>query len=323
MVETETIDINALTKSNPCIVVGIPAFNEEQTIVRVILGAQRFADVVIVCDDGSSDLTATIAEKLGAVVIRHDKNYGKGWALKSIFKEAVKFKPDIMVTIDSDGQHDPSEIPDLIRPLINGQTDVVLGSRYVAESAYKIPRYRKIGLFLINWLNKRANHLNVRDTQNGFRAYNSKALKVVSSFESNGFSVESEQIILAGKDGLRIKEVPISTKYAGLARTSKKSPLTHGMGLVGYILKVMVEEKPLIFLGIPGTIFLFIGALFGVWMLQIYSFTHGIVTNVALASIAFIFLGFFCLFGSITLYAISRISQKINQTLQKIDEDAK
>lgn len=313
MVEIETIDMGMLTKSKPIVVTGIPAFNEERTIASVILDAKKYSEVVIVCDDGSNDLTADIAEELGAVVIRHEKNRGKGWALRTIFEASTKFNPDIVVTIDADGQHNPKEIPQLIEPLISGQSDVVLGNRYAAQVTFKIPRYRQFGLSIIDWLNRRANRSNVQDSQNGFRAYNSKALKVISSFKSNGYSAESEQIILATKVGLRIEEIPVSTRYEGLERTSKKSPLTHGMSLIGYILKVMVEERPLAFLGIPSAIFLLVGVFFGMWMLQIYSVEHYIVTNIALSAIAFILIGFFGLFTSITLYSITRLSQKINR----------
>jgi glycosyltransferase involved in cell wall biosynthesis len=314
MVEIEAVDMRILTKSKPIVVTGIPAFNEERTIASVILEAKKYSEVVIVCDDGSNDLTADIAEELGAVVIRHEKNRGKGRALRTIFEASTKFNPDVVVTIDADGQHNPKEIPQLIKPLILGQSDVVLGNRYAAaQMKYKIPRYRQFGLSIIDWLNRRANKSNVQDSQNGFRAYNSKALKVISSSKSNGYSAESEQIFLATKVGLRIEEIPVSTRYEGLERTSKKSPLTHGMSLIGYILKVMVEERPLALLGIPSAIFLFIGVFFGMWMLQIYSLDHYIVTNIALSSIAFILIGFFGLFTSITLYSITRLSQKINK----------
>lgn len=99
------------------VVVGIPAYNEEKTIAQVVIGAQKHSHIVIVCDDGSSDLTAEIAERLGAVVIRHEKNRGYGGALQSIFKRAKELKADILVTIDSDGQHDPCEIPKIINPI--------------------------------------------------------------------------------------------------------------------------------------------------------------------------------------------------------------
>jgi glycosyltransferase involved in cell wall biosynthesis len=313
MVEVESYELNAIVRTKPFVVVGIPAFNEEQTIDSVIIEARNYADAIIVCDDGSSDATAAIAEQLGALTIRHDRNKGKGWALKSIFEACKKYDPDIIVTLDADGQHDPREIPMLIKPIVDGQTDISIGSRYLVPSVQRIPRYRKFGLHLINWLNRKAVNSDVRDSQNGFRAYSPKALRVVASSMSHGYSVESEQIVLAKKDGLKIKEVSVTTKYDGLYKTSKKSPLMHGMGLVGYLLKVMVEERPLLFLGVPGFLSIIVGLFFAAWMFGVFSVDHYIATNLALASIAFSIIGILSVFASITLYSISRVSEKIIQ----------
>jgi glycosyltransferase involved in cell wall biosynthesis len=313
MVQSQVIPIPSTARTKPFIVVGIPAFNEEHTIASVLLGAKRHADVVVVCDDGSSDLTANIAEELGAFTIKHDRNRGKGWALRSIFEAAAKFNPDLVVTIDADGQHDPNEIPQIIKPLIHGQSDIVLGSRYLIPNNHKIPYYRQFGLHLINWLNRKANKSTIKDSQNGFRAYNSKALQVMSASESNGYSVESEQIILAQKFGLKIEEVSVSIRYEGLTQTSKKWPLTHGLALIAYLLKIMVEERPLYFLGVPGLISLLIGLGFGAWMFQIYSVEHYITTNIALAAFAFTLIGIFAIFAAITLYSIARLSSKITE----------
>jgi len=315
MEELQYYELNALVRTKPFVVVGIPAYNEEQTIANVIIEARKYSDAIIVCDDGSSDSTATIAEQLGALTIRHSKNLGKGWALRSIFEVCKKYNPDVIVTIDADGQHDPKEIPQLIKPILDGKIDVAIGSRYLVPSIHKIPYYRKFGLHLINWLNRKAINSDLRDTQNGFRAYTPKALKVVSSSVSNGFSVESEQIILADKVGLKIQEIPVTTKYAGLYRTSKKSPLTHGMSLIGYLLKVMVEERPLLYLGVPGLLSIFVGLFFAAWMFGIYSIENYIVTNMALASISFSIIGILAVFASITLYSIARVSEKLAQKI--------
>ncbi|MEM2613688.1 MAG: glycosyltransferase family 2 protein, partial [Nitrososphaerota archaeon] len=108
----------------------IPAYNEEKTIAKVILKTKKYVDKVIVCDDGSIDMTAEIAEALGAEVIRHERNMGYGAAISSLFKKAVEEGADIMVTLDGDGQHDPDEIPKLIKPIVEDEADVVIGSRF-------------------------------------------------------------------------------------------------------------------------------------------------------------------------------------------------
>lgn len=296
------------------VVVGIPAYNEEKTIAKVVLLAQEYADKIVVCDDGSTDLTGEIAKGLGAVVYRHEDNKGKGEALKTLCEEILKLNPDVVVTLDADGQHDPREIPKLIEPIVYGDNDIVLGNRYAENLARSIPSYRRIGLSVVNWLSRKASNLDVGDTQHGFRAYSSKALKTVAAYESKGYSVESEQLVLAAKAGLKIVEVPVSVEYAGLDKTSRKSPWAHGLGVIGFILRLIVEERPLLFLGLPGMLSLVIGTLFGIWMLQIYATAHQIITNIALASIAFILIGFFCLSTAITLYAISRLATKMKRT---------
>src|SRR4030042_682944 len=111
--------------------VGIPAVNEENSIARVVMEAQKFADAVVVCDDGSVDMTAEIARRLGAEVVRHEENSGYGTAIRSLFERAREFGADILVTLDADGQHNPAEIGTVVSPIVAGQADVVIGSRFV------------------------------------------------------------------------------------------------------------------------------------------------------------------------------------------------
>lgn len=112
--------------ATPLIVVGIPAYNEEKTIAKVVVQAKRCADQVVVCDDGSTDMTGEIAEGLGAKVIRHSKNLGYGVAIQSLFGKARELGADVMVTLDGDGQHDPSDIPVLIEPVLEGRRMLLL-----------------------------------------------------------------------------------------------------------------------------------------------------------------------------------------------------
>jgi len=309
LVEVDGV-VNA--KDKHLIVVGIPAFNEERTIAKVVIGAQKYADAVVVCDDGSSDLTGEIAERLGAEVVRHEKNLGYGAALRSLFKRARELNADVFVTLDADGQHDPAEIPIVVEPVIDGEADVVIGSRFVDESlARAMPWYRRAGIKFITRLVNNSSKYGVKDAQSGFRAYSRKALQCLSLLE-DGMGVSVEILLNARKCGLKIKEVSASCAYSGVEKTSHKNPFRHGAEVVMSIVKLVVEEKPLLCLGLPGIILLFAGAFFGAWMLQIYAVEHRIVTNIALAAIAFILIGLFALFTAITLYAISRLAQKAN-----------
>jgi glycosyltransferase involved in cell wall biosynthesis len=303
----------AYTEARPFVVVGIPAFNEEKTIAQVIVQSQNYADKIVVCDDGSTDLTPTIAEKLGAVVIRHEKNSGYGSAIQSLFKYARDLNADILVTLDGDGQHDPEEIPKVIAPIVEETADIVVGSRLVdACQSSVMPWYRRAGVkFLTKLTNGQSGQNGVKDAQSGFRAYNRKSTQELVVFE-DGMGVSSEILINARKQKLRICEVPASCDYNNGLRTSTHHPVKHGVDVTSSIVKLIVEDKPLILLGIPGLLSLVAGVFFGIWMLQLYSVQHNITTNVALASIAFILIGLFFLFTAITLYAISRVVQKTN-----------
>ncbi|MGA2682120.1 MAG: glycosyltransferase family 2 protein [Candidatus Bathyarchaeia archaeon] len=311
MVEIEAIETNAFTEAKPFIVVGIPAFNEERNIARIILDAQKFADEVIVCDDGSSDHTSKVAERSGADVIKHSSNLGYGAALQSLFKNARSLNADVFITIDADGQHDPQEIPLLINPIVNGDCDVVVGSRFIDKNGtVEMPIYRQIGVKVITKLVNGSAKNGVSDAQSGFRAYNSRALECLTLSEM-GMGASIELLMELKKFGLTFCEVPISCKYKDSAgkKTSSEHPLTHGIGLLKSIIRLVVEDRPLLAVGVPGIIFLALGTLFGAWMLQLYADEHRIVTNIALASMSFIFMAFFMLSTAITLYAISRIKK--------------
>ncbi len=294
----------------PFVVVGIPAFNEERSIASMIVEAQKYADAVIVCDDGSSDLTATIAERLGAEVARHPQNMGYGAAIKTLFERALDFGADVLVTLDGDGQHDASEIPKVIKPIIDGSADVVIGSRFIDQQGTKeMPFYRRFGAQVITKLLNGSSKTGVKDSQSGFRAYNRQALQRLCVSEA-GMGASVQILLEASKQEMRISEVASTCKYeTGGGSTSTENPVTHGAGVIMSLIRLIVEQRPLTVLGIPGIICLMGGILFGIWLLQIYAATHAITTNIALATLGFTVIGFFMLSTAITLYAILRLSK--------------
>ena len=190
----------------PVTVVGIPAFNEEKTIARVVLEAQKYADKVVVCDDGSSDMTAEIAERLGADVARHERNLGYGAAIQSLFRRARE--------LDADGQHDPREVPNVVKPVLEGKANVIIGSRFVDErSTYTMPWHRRASVkFITRLVNNSGKHA-VRDAQGGFKAYNCKSLEKLTLLE-NGMGVSVEILVNTRKQGLRIQEVSATCNYS-------------------------------------------------------------------------------------------------------------
>jgi glycosyltransferase involved in cell wall biosynthesis len=308
-----------MLSERPLVVVGIPAFNEERSIARVVLEAQKYADAVIVCDDGSSDLTGEIASRLGAIVVRHDVNKGYGGAIQSLFRESKKLGADIFVTLDGDGQHDADKVPLLIQPILDGEADVVIGSRFIGNmktnGSKNIPFYRRLGIKAITKLTIAASNCRVTDAQNGCRAYSKAALEKLEPLE-NGMGVSVEVLVRAKERDLRIKEVPLECKYSGVERPSSQNPLRHGASVVSSLVRLIVEERPLVFLGVPGIISLAIGIVFGGWVLQIYAVQRLIETNIALASVAFVLVGLFALSTAITLYAIARLAEKANHRVE-------
>src|SRR2546426_4204121 len=256
------------------VVVCIPAYNEEKTIAKILARAKKFADQVIVCDDGSNDSTGEVAEALGAAVIQHKTNQGKGEALRSLFRAAREAHADIMVTLDGDGQHDAGEIPKLVDVIKAGDTDVAIGSRFIRESA-NVPRGRRFGNKLLNTITLSG----ISDTQSGFRAYGKRAIAILNPGE-RGMGVDSEILIDASRLGLRIKEVPVSVRY-GIGKTSKRNAEYHILDVILSVIKLASLNHPLVFYGIPGGVLLIAGMYYVLRTFDLISQT-GIVTNLSI-----------------------------------------
>lgn len=308
----DTIPSQEISSLNdrPFIVAAIPAYNEERTIAKLVLQAKKYSDKVVVCDDGSTDSTSEIATELGADVIRHEKNLGYGAAIRSLFRRARELGADVTVTLDGDGQHEPSEIPLLAQPILSGQADVVIGSRFlVPPQNGGMPRYRRVGIDVITKLASIASSLRLSDAQSGFRAYGIKALNELVLSEE-GMSLSVEVLLETRRHNLEVVEVPSVCYYENPGKTSTQNPLRHGLGVLVSLLRLVVEEKPLMLLGVPGAALLLVGIGFGAWMLRIYTSEGHVVTNIALASIAFILIGLVAVFAAITLYSIGRLMKR-------------
>ena len=234
----------------------LPAYNEELYISGVILSTKKYVDRIIVIDDGSTDNTAEIAELAGAEVIKHPTNKGKGAALKTGFEVAKG--SDIIITLDSDGQHNPDEIPKLIAPIVNGEADIVNGSRYIKGDRKDTPSYRRIGQTVLDKATNLNSGLKITDSQSGFRAF---ARHSIHTFRFNcmDFGIESEMLMDAANAGLRINEVEIGVRYD--VNGSTKDPISHGFGVLIRIINDIEFQRPLYYFSLPGTILLFIGVV--------------------------------------------------------------
>ena len=267
----------------------------------MVVAAWRHVSDIIVCDDGSSDMTAEIAEKLGAQVVKHERNMGYGAALESLFQRAIAMKADFIVTIDGDGQHDPDDIPRIIKPIQDGESDIVIGSRFLNGNKTNTPNYRRIGIDAINKISKTGTNHDITDSQSGFRAYNLMAAQAVKPSEM-GMGASTEILMKAQQRGLRIKEVPIKITYG--KDTSTHNPVYQGLDVVLSTVKHLSIRHSLMIYGAPGFASLVIAAFFMVWAIDLFSITGKLVTNITLIAIGTALIGVLLLTTGVILWVL-------------------
>lgn len=286
------------------ITVILPAYNEEVSIGSIVLLTSLYADNVIVVDDGSSDRTADVARRAGAEVVLHEANKGKGGALKTGFTAADNLGADIIVTMDSDGQHNPADIPKLVAPIIEGRADIVNGSRYLNGHNTDTPAYRRIGQKILDRATIMNSGVKITDSQSGFRAF-AASTKDIFRFNAQGMAIESEMLADAGHYGLRITEVGIGVRYD--VNCSTVNPIKHGMGVLVRILKDIEFNKPLYCFTLPGML-LGIGGLFmGARFLQDFTMGKSLYFGPTMLMVLFVVVGTFMSLTGILLHSISTL----------------
>jgi len=289
--------------------VGIPAFNEEKNIAAIITKLADITDTIIVCNDGSSDLTSDIAEKMGAFVINHEKNLGYGAAIRSIFLKAKELDGDILVTFDADGQHRIEDIEQVTKPIIDQEADLVIGSRFLDESEKEVPRYRKVGIKVITKITNASIKKQLTDSQSGFRAYSKKVLNELNPSEL-GMGISTEILIKASSKNFRITEVPIKILYAG--DTSTHNPVSHGSSVILSTIKYTSIEHPLKFYGIPSMILFIIGISFTYLSAEYYAEIGRLNTNLTIIAAGTVLIAVVLLITSILLYSLVSVVREKN-----------
>jgi glycosyltransferase involved in cell wall biosynthesis len=291
------------------IIAAIPAWNEEKTIAKVVVHAMKNVDKVVVIDDGSTDDTATIAQHLGAHVLRHDGNLGYGAAIRSCFSIARDLNSDALVILDGDGQHNADDIPKILAPLQAGEADIVVGSRFAEVDSSEVPSYRRAGLRLINEATNRIAKQKILDTQSGFRAYSRKAIQQIRMYE-RGMGVTSEIQIRGSDAGLTVKEVPVEVAYKGL-KTSSQNPLSHGLEILSAILRIAGEIHPVALFGIPGFISIVAGLGGWLWVANRFAEVRVLPIGIALVSTILVIAGILAVMTGIILYTIADVSRRL------------
>ena len=286
------------------IIIGLPAFNEEKNIASIIVQLKKITDRIIVCNDGSTDLTGEIAEKMGAIIINHPKNLGYGASIRSIFHKANELDSDVLVTFDADGQHRIEDIESVAKPILKNDADIVIGSRFLDGDDKDTPSYRKLGIKAMTNITNTSLDMKLTDSQSGFRAYSKKVIMDITPSEF-GMGVSTEILIKSSKKGFKIAEVPIVISYEG--ETSTHHPVSHGVSVIASTLKFTSIEHPLKFYGVPGLVFLVIGLFFTIWTIQLFNDTGQMITNVTIIGIGTTILGVMLIMTSIMLYSLVNV----------------
>jgi len=215
----------------------MPCFDVESSIKDLVTKAREYVEQVLVISDGSHDATPELARAAGALVVSHEVRRGYGESIKSCFEEAKESDADILVILDGDGQHNPAEISKLVSPIVDGEADLIIGSRFLGIES-NIPRYRKFGIRIITWLFNAGSKDKISDAQSGFRAYGKEVLKSFP-LTDRGMGASVETIIKARAMGLTIKEVPISCLYYDGSSTT--NPWLHGFSVALAVMKFRLK----------------------------------------------------------------------------------
>ncbi len=289
------------------VLVGIPCYNEEIAIGSMVLRASQYADEVVVIDDGSNDKTGEVARLAGAHVLVHDENLGKGAALRSIFEYATRSGADIIVIIDGDGQHNPDDIPKLIKPIVLDEADVVNGSRYLKGARKDTPRYRRFGQVFLDRVTHwgLSDNLTITDTQSGFRAFSMKSAPFFT-FRSDELAIDSEMLMDAAKAQLRIKEVGVEVRY-DVGRSSK-NPVSHGAQVLMGVVRNIEFQKPLLVFAVPGAILVVLGLAVGLYVVRIFLRWNKVVYGPTMLMILLTVIGVLMLITGILLHSLSSLS---------------
>ncbi len=263
------------------VIVTIPAYNEEKTIESLIREIKKVMSVygysILVVDDGSSDETAKVAKKAGAIVYSHPKNYGLAETFRTEIEKSLKLNADVIVHIDSDLQYKPEEIPRLIKEIKNGY-DLVLGSRFMGKIEY-MPSIHKLGNMAFSKVISQITGIKISDAQTGFRAFTREIAEKITIKSDHTYT--QEQIIRAVKNKFKIKEVPVYFAKRKDKSRLISNPFSYALRAWINIIRIYRDYEPLKFFGILGSFIMSVGVVIGFYMIYLH-FTGGISGHFAL-----------------------------------------
>lgn len=305
--------------ATPRMVVVIPAHDEERFIGSVVLRTRMLPDapMVIVVDDGSHDATAEIAAAAGAVVVQHTTNMGKGGALNTGFGKARELEPDVVITMDGDWQHLPEELRAVAEPVLRGDADIVVGSRYLEGgsgygSGRDVPVSRLVGHWGFTSLTNAASGVALTDSQSGYRAFSPRALNTLQ-FKSARFSVESEMQFLARDHDLKVVEVPITIRYLD---KPKRNLFQHGWVVLNGLIQLVAQHRPLLFFAVPGVLMLIVGVIIGALVVHSYNLYQSLALGTALIAVVLCIVGILAVVTGVILHAMRLLTMEIKGSIE-------
>jgi len=232
-----------MTKAErPKVMALIPAYNEEETIHRIVSQLQGCVDEILVIDDGSTDATAQRAQEAGAKVITHVLNRGVGAAIRTGYRYGMERGFEFIIQIDADGQHDPRYVPELLEAAQGGY-DMVIGSRFLNESYREHSWVRRVGILFFTWIGNRLGGANITDITSGYRAYRTETLKRLGRLPDRHWAVE--QTLEATRKGLKVKEISVEmpTRQRGKSQFTLSAFLGYPMRMLDSILRVLLFRR--------------------------------------------------------------------------------
>ena len=306
----EILDRSAQTNTDNAkkdIAVLIPAYNESLVIGSVVLQARKYADVVIVVDDGSADNTSEVAGLAGADVITMPQNVGKAAAMMAGFARARELDYKATVMMDGDGQHFASDIPVVAAAVLSGEADMVVGSRFLETGTgeEEIPIYRRFGQKVLNEATNLSSDVKCTDSQSGYRALSREALKHMD-FATSGYGIESDMLSHFAARGLKISEAPISVTYE-VPHKHKMNPVKHGLSVLSGILQLFTVKRPLVCFGIPGLVFILFGGYLAISAMQIVAATDAWPPTTTLGGAMMLMMGMLLWSVALILFSISKM----------------
>jgi glycosyltransferase involved in cell wall biosynthesis len=300
------------------LIIYMPAFNEAENIQQVIANLPQSLEGIdyiqcLVVDDGSIDQTTSRALSAGAKVVNHNENRGVGAAFHSAVHYALENDMDILVGIDADGQFDPSEIPDLIMPILHKQADMVIGNRFTQGIPKNMSPIKYWGNKWVSRIISAICNQDFRDVSCGYRAYNREALLRLNLFAE--FTYTHETILSLVYQGLRVTDHPIYVKYYPERKSRvANSIVNYAAQTSKIILRVLLDYRPLRVFGTFGTVLMLIGIGFELFLFGHYAITQSFSPY---KSAGFIGLGFL-IFGMLVLL-IALIADMLNRL--RINQD--